>query len=198
VVPPLSLKNSPPPCLATNLSSEVLTWFIDDSSKETSSSVSSSSFYSFVSSCCESEESSSSPLSSESRSLFINAEVSGSSSNLCLPLLSLDAVLLTRESVGRERVIGGGRGDQKCRVGDGSGNGVCTYLLMEKGLVIVAAWSWRTKRHRLHFLHTRLIIASANMKKGRVHYNRLFFASEEVSTTTNFVCPSIPYDELAA
>jgi hypothetical protein len=46
------------------------------------------------------------------------------------------------------------------------------------------------------FSYTCLIVALAKMKKGRVHYNRLFFSSEEVSVTTNFVCSSIPYDEL--
>jgi hypothetical protein len=81
--------------MATNLSSEVSTWFIDDSSKETSSSSSVSSSY-------ESKESLLPPMSSESRSLFLTAEVSASSSNLRLPLLSLDVILLTRESVGRE------------------------------------------------------------------------------------------------
>jgi hypothetical protein len=48
------------------------------------------------------------------------------------------------------------------------------------------------------FSHTCLIVAPAKMKKGYMHYNRLFFASEKVSLTTNFMCPSIPYDELPA
>jgi hypothetical protein len=43
-------------------------------------------------------------------------------------LLSLDAILLTRESVGRETMISGGRGDQKCRVGDESGTGTYIYI----------------------------------------------------------------------
>jgi hypothetical protein len=136
--------------LVTNLSSEVSTWFIDDSSEETSSSISSSSSSS-VSSCYESKKLSSPPSSSESCSLFLTAEVSTTSSNMCLPLLSLDAILLTRESVGRERVIGGGR-DHKCRVGDGSGTGTYIYLLMEQRPMTVSAWSWRTKRHRFHFI----------------------------------------------
>jgi hypothetical protein len=150
VVSPSSPKKSPLSCLATNLFSEVSTWFIDDTSEETSSSISSSSS-STVSSCYELEDSSSAPSSSESRSLFLTAEVLASSSNLRLPLLSLDAILLTRESVRRERVIGGGRGEQKSKVGDGSGNDACIYLLMEQKLASVSAWSQRTKRHQFHF-----------------------------------------------
>jgi hypothetical protein len=149
--------------MATNLSLEVLTWFIDDSSEVTSSSVSSSS--SSVSSCCESEKSSSSPSSSEIRSLFLAAEVSASSFYLRLPLLSLDAILLTRESVGRERVISGGR-DQKCRVGDGSGTSACRYLLMMQGPTTVAAWSQRMKRHRFHFFTHALDRFSGQDEKG--------------------------------
>jgi hypothetical protein len=117
---------------------------------------------------------------------------------LCLSLLSLDAILLTRECVRRERLIGGGRGDQKCRVGDGSGTGACRYLLMEQGPATVATWSWRTKRHRFHFFAHAPGRTPAKTKKGCVDYNRLFFASEEVSVNTNFVCPSIPYVELPA
>jgi hypothetical protein len=38
--------------------------------------------------------------------------------------------------------------------------------------------------------HTRAsIVALAKMKIGRVHYNRLFFTSEEVSLNNYFVCP---------
>jgi hypothetical protein len=113
------------PCLASNFSSEVPNWFIDDSSEEISSSSSSSG---------ESEESLSPPSSSESHSLFLAAEDSASSSNLRLSLFLLDAILWRRESVGRERESdrlderecgggfydlgdGGGRGDEKCRVG---------------------------------------------------------------------------------
>jgi hypothetical protein len=114
-----------------------------------------------------------------------------------MPLLPLDAILLTRESVKRERVIDGGRGDQKCRVGDKSGIGAYRYLLMEQGPATVAAWSRRMKRRWFHFF-AHVLVAPAKTKKGRVYYNRLFFASKEVSITTNFVCPSIPYDELPA
>jgi hypothetical protein len=32
---------------------------------------------------------------------------------------------------------------------------------------------------------------SVKTKKGRVHYNRLFFTSEKVSLTTDFACPAI-------
>jgi hypothetical protein len=115
-----------------------------------------------------------------------------------LMLLLLDAILLTRESVRRERVISGGRGDQKCSVGNRSGTDAYRYLLMEQGQATIATWSQRTKRHLFHFSHMCLIVALAKTKEGRIHYNRLFFASEVVPVTTNFVCPSIPYDELAA
>jgi hypothetical protein len=87
------LNKRPWPHLASNFSSKVSSWFIDDSSEETSSS------------SCESEESSSPPSLSESHSLFLIIEDSASSSNLHLPLLSLDAILRRRESLERERVI---------------------------------------------------------------------------------------------
>jgi hypothetical protein len=45
-------------------------------------------------------------VSLESRSLFIVVEDSASSANLCLPLLSLDAIFWRRERLERERVIG--------------------------------------------------------------------------------------------
>jgi predicted cupin superfamily sugar epimerase len=48
-------------------------------------------------------------------------------------------------------MISGGRGDQKCRVGDESGTGTYIYLLMEQGPVTVSVWSRRTKRRRFHF-----------------------------------------------
>jgi hypothetical protein len=82
-----SPKMMPKPCLASNFSSEVSSWFIDDSSEETSSSSSGKSM-----------ESSSPPSSSESRSLFLAVEDSTSSSHLHLPYLSLDAILRRRES----------------------------------------------------------------------------------------------------
>jgi hypothetical protein len=104
VVQPSSPKKSTRPRLPTNLSSEVLTWFIDNSSEETSSSIFSSS--SSVSSSYESKELLSLPSSSESHSLFLTVEVSTPSSILCLLFLSLDAILFTREKVERERVIG--------------------------------------------------------------------------------------------
>jgi hypothetical protein len=111
----------------------------------------------------------------------------------------LDAILLTRESVGRERVIGGGIGEEKCRVGDGSGIGACMYLLMEQGPVSVSTWSRRTKRRRFHFSAHALDCCSCQDEKGTCPLQLLvLFASEEVSITTNFVCPSITYDELAA
>jgi hypothetical protein len=120
-----SSKKRSRPRLANNFSSEVSRWFIDDSFEETSSFVSSSAFSSYVSSFGKSEESSSLPSTSESRSLFLAAKDSTSSSKLRLTLLSLDAILWRREIVGRERVIGWIRENaaEVSAIWDGGGRG---------------------------------------------------------------------------
>jgi hypothetical protein len=99
LVSPSSLKTMPWPCLVSNFSSEVSSWFIDDSFEETSST-------STVSSSGELEESSSLSSLSEGHSLFLTVKDSTSSSDLRLLLVSLDAILWRRESLERERVIG--------------------------------------------------------------------------------------------
>jgi hypothetical protein len=88
-----SLKMMPWSCLANDFSSEVSSWFIDDSSEGSSSSNG------------KSKESSSLPSSSESHNHFLTIEDSTSSSNVRLPLLSLDAILRRRE-IEMESVIG--------------------------------------------------------------------------------------------
>jgi hypothetical protein len=91
-VSPSSLKMMLWSCLANDFSSEVSSWFIDDSPEGSSSSSSG-----------KLKESSSLPSSSESHSLFLAVEDSISSSNVRLPLLSLDAILRRREiEKGRE------------------------------------------------------------------------------------------------
>jgi predicted cupin superfamily sugar epimerase len=63
-------------------------------------------------------------------------------------------------------VIDGGRGDQKCRVGNGSGTGTCIYLLMEQGPMTISAWSRSTKRRQFHFFAHASDRCSGQDEKG--------------------------------
>jgi predicted cupin superfamily sugar epimerase len=63
-------------------------------------------------------------------------------------------------------VIGGGRGEQKSKVGDGSGNDAYIYLLMEQEPMSVSAWSQRTKRRRFHFFAHASDRCSGQDEKG--------------------------------
>jgi hypothetical protein len=85
---------------------------------------------------------------------------------------------------------GGGKGDEKCRVGDRTRTDAGRYLVMEQGPTTIDEWAQRTKRRRFHyFTHTPRSLHRPRQKRGHVHYNQLFFTSEEILLNNHFVCP---------